>query len=250
MGDAGNEIVGIVVGHGGHGEHLAGVDIHDDAGGAAGETQRVFQQILDAGIDGELEFGAGAGFGVVGHPDGAAFFVFDDGLAAFRSAQRGVHAGFDAGDALVVADVVIEVAGGAIGDVALFPLFEIADDMAGQRAEGILPLRPNAQIDARQIEVVFGEPGELIVVQIGAVAERNQPAVGEVMGAQVAGFEVLGQTELLQAADGAFLAILDDGDDVLFLLGPIDAVLFGEPVDFGVVLVLGEIGFADFLQVE
>ena len=93
--------------------------------------------------------------------DGAAFLVLDDGLAPLRSAQHVVHAGLDAGDALVIADVVVEIAGGALGDVALFPLLEVAEHVAGERAVRILALRPDADIDAGQLEVVLGDLGEL-----------------------------------------------------------------------------------------
>ena len=118
--DARDEVVGVVVRHGGHGEHLAGVDVHDHAGGAAGVAQGVFQQILDAGVDGELDLGADAGFGVIRHADGAAFFVLDDGFASFRTAQDVVHGGLHAGDALFIADVVVEDAGVALSGMSPF----------------------------------------------------------------------------------------------------------------------------------
>ena len=43
---------------------------------------------------------------------------------------------------------------------------------------------------------------------------------------------------------------VDDGDDVLFRAFARQAVFLGEAFDGGVLLVLGQIGFADFLKVE
>ena len=202
---------------------------------------------MDTCIDGELHLGPGAGPGVVGHADGASFLVFDDGLASLGAAQDGIHAGFHAGDAFFIADVVVETAGIGLGHVAFFPLFEIAQHMAGERAVGVFALRPHAQIDAWEVEVVFGEAGELVIAEVRAIAEWHQPAVREEMGSQGGGIVVAGEIELAQAGDGP---LVDDFNDVHFRALAGHAALFGEPVDGGGIDMLAKVGLADFLEVE
>ena len=131
-GDAGNEGVGLVVWHGGHGEHFAGIDVHDDGGAPADTADDVFDEELFACVERELDLRSDAGLGVVRHADGAAFLIFDDGFAALGSGEILVHAGLDAGDSLVVSNVVVDIAGGAFGHVAFFPLLEVSDDVAGE----------------------------------------------------------------------------------------------------------------------
>ena len=207
------------------------------------------KQKLGARVDGEADLGSDAGLGVVGHADGAALFVLHDGFLAFRSAQDLVHGRLHAGDALLVADVVVELAGGALRDVALFPLFQIAEHVAGERSVGILPLGAEARIDAGQFQVVLREFRELLVGEIRPVAVGDESAVGEEMGAKVAGLEVPGELEfrIAEHVDGA---VLDDRDDVLFRLLARESLLRGEAVDGGVLDVLREIGLADFIEVE
>jgi hypothetical protein len=246
--NGGEEVVRIHVRDGGHGEDLSGVHIHDDARGAAGVAQGVFEQILDGGVDGELHLRPAAGLGVVRHADGAALLILDDLFLSLRSQQVLVHRRFHAGDSLVVADVVVELPHGAFRDVAFFPFGDVAEHVAGEGTVGIVTLGTETQIDAGKVEIVLGEFGELLVGEIGTVAEGDQSAVGDIVGAELLG--IVGSRKVqLRCGENPDRAVPDDGDDVFFHALAGHAVFLGEFFDLGI-LVLGEVGLADLVEIE
>ena len=119
--------------------------------------------------------------------------------------------------------------------------------MAGQGSIRILPLRADVQIDARQVEVMLGESREILVGEIRAVTERDQPAVGQEMDAQLLGVVIFGQPEFAQSLDGA---LVDDADDVLLRPLADKALLGGEALDREVLVILPEVSRADFVEIE
>ena len=78
---------------------------------------------------------------------------------------------------------MVELVGRALRHVALFPLLEVSQDVAGESTVWILPLRADIEMDAGQLKIVFRESSKLIVAQIRAIAERNESSVGQVVGA-------------------------------------------------------------------
>ena len=85
LGNAGDEIVRIVVRYGSHREDFARINVHHDSRRTTGETQRVFKEVLGTGIDRQSDFGSYAGFGIIRHPDRSSFLVFDDRFLTFRA---------------------------------------------------------------------------------------------------------------------------------------------------------------------
>ena len=245
--DARDEVVGVVAGHRGHGDDRPGVGLDHHRGGAAGPADDGFHQRLPAGVDRQLDARAGAGPAVVDHANHPALFILEDPLDALRAAQVVVHRRLDAHVPLVVAEVVVEAGAGALGDVALFPLLDVAEDVGGERAERVFAHRAQADLDAGQVEVVLGEAGELVVGQVAAVAEGDQPAVGEEVDAERARAVVLGQAVLLERPDDE---LVEDRDDVGLVVGAGHAVLGDQGLDHRLLLVLAQPLLVDLLEVE
>ena len=53
--------------------------------------------------------------------------------------------------------------------------------MAGEGAERVFALGAECEVDAGELDVAFGEFGKLFEAEVGAVAERDESAVGDEM---------------------------------------------------------------------
>ena len=96
---------------------------------------------------------------------------------------------------------------------------------------------------------MLGELGKLFIAEVRPIAVWNKSTVGEEMRPQFPGIEISGEFEFLIAKhpDGT---VLDDCDDVLLRALAGKSVFFREALNGRILDVLGEIGSADFVEVE
>ena len=197
-----NEFVGIVGRHGGHGKDVAVVGIDDDRRAAADGAQGLFRDVLNAGVNGEVNIRALLGLGDAG-------FSFDHTLGiALEHARPGcafkviIEIKFDLRLPFHVGVVKIEFLD--VGQlVEVVGHTDVTEKMRTQGPINVLPDRLGRHLHSRQAEVALGENRHRFVIKILTVVVRDLEIV-LIVNLQLVRIVVRRQTEFLQLGNDRF----------------------------------------------
>ena len=227
LGDGGDELVGIERGNRRHCQDLAGVGIHDDRRPAADDTQRLLDDLLDAGVDGQVDLGARLGLDPGGLAvDHTARIALEEARAG-SAAQHVIVSLLDLRFPLDVGLVEVELRSLLLVD--LLGDADVTEEMRGERPVDVVAHRLERHGDAGKVEVVLAEAGHCLEVEILPVDEGNLRIVA-VVHLQLAHVVVAGKAELLESWNDR---LVDDLDDVGLLLECAHAVIEAPVFAFG-----------------
>ena len=219
LGNGGDELVGIERGNRGHGEDFAVVGIKDHRGPAADDTQRLLDDLLDAGIDGQADLGSLLWLDARGLPVDHPVRVALEETRAGGAPQHVVVGRLDLCLPLDVGLVKVELRRlflvDFLGDA------DVAEKMRRERSVDIVTHRLERHGDAGKVEVVLAEAGHGLEVEILPVDEGHLRVVA-VVDLQLARVVVAGEPEFLETRDDR---LVDDLDDVGLLLEGSHAVI-------------------------
>ena len=116
-----------------------------------------------------------------------SFFVLGKDALAGAGAEDVIHGLFDSGDAFIIAFVEVEPSGVFWRDVEFAALFHVAEDVSEHGAERVPTERAFGDGDAVEELALFGDEGNFVEVDFFAIGERDDTAVGAVVGAHFVG---------------------------------------------------------------
>ena len=211
LGNAGDEVVGVVVGDRHHGKNFAGIRVLHHGGAAADLSHNVFDVILQVGINGELDLGSFAGRLVVVGRNDFLFLISNEDPFTTGAFEEGVHGCFDSADSFVVA--FVEVVSEFIRDVSFSPLLDVSEDVTGEGAIWVDATGGDPDFHAPEFAAANRDLGELLVGEISFVFVGDKASVGEVMTAEGLGKALTFQSKFREAGNDPFV---DDANDVFF----------------------------------